>query len=556
MPEFGPPPVSGNEQLQPPTSLGIPAVNLSEQPEAVKEEQKKTKKEKSTLVKPKETGKKIGKWAAIGSGIAVAGGVIGWGISRLKFDHKVQEKIEETGIDPNQEPIEAQRKIATDQTNQFDFNQFGRIGLKQSDIDLSQISNPEIISPVFLRMSAEFGDDWLLPPAINENGQVTGPISEASFNDWVNALQLDPAAAAEFKINYPIYRENQQLFSQFLLNHGASQRLVDFLSKAEELKIQDTDVNTWQGTVETPDRYELLEQWLNQHSSIEGGMIGRSIPVEKREQEESTWEWVEPIYDMAENVGIHPEDVLGKMASLRAEWQHDPNAISRELKVVEMAVQVMPDKKMALYSNFSATNADWIMSCLMVGLMAVGLNRNPAAILVNKMGEPIGAMKEHSTALTNKLREIGETIMIELREKSGEFSNWVEEQRQEKNSRQLVSRLRNGLSLSRQFVFDLGGILNNANNQDLRDLVLTEGPNWFRHFPETHPEMPQILRFFGCTNYQELQSLANQPERIVNQLYKTLIGRGKKADLRKTEQVKELIALYRKASGFNEVSRQ
>ncbi len=193
--------------------------------------------------------------------------------------------VEKAGIDTNQDPIEAERKIATDQTNKFDFQQIARVGLDQSDIHLNQISDPEIINQVFLRMSADYGNDWLLPPAMDEAGNIIGPVSEAAYNDWVTALQLDPAAAAEFKGNYKTFRDNPQLFSKFLLNHGASQRLVDFLLKADELKIQDKEPDTWQGTTENPDRYEFLQQWLNQHSSIkERGKTELNVSVEQQKQ--------------------------------------------------------------------------------------------------------------------------------------------------------------------------------------------------------------------------------------------------------------------------------
>ena len=124
------------------------------------------------------------------------------------------------------------------------------------------------------------------------------------------------------------------------------------------------------------------------------------------------------------------------------------------------------------------------------------------------------------------------------------------------------------MSLSREFVFDLGGILNNPQNQDLRDLVLTEGPNWFRYMPESHQEMPQILRFFGCKNYAELQTLGKQPTLIAPKLEELLSvkvrefrkrGRGKERGVKlKIRRVlsgnaEKLIALYKskEASGFN-----
>jgi len=158
------------------------------------------------------------------------------------------------------------------------------------------------------------------------------------------------------------------------------------------------------------------------------------------------------------------------------------------------------------------------------------------------------------------IKQRGEELLQRLKQ----APEIIEEVRVKENSRRLVNRLKHGLSLSRKVVLDLGAVLLNPDNQDMRDLILTEGPNWFRHVPENHPEIKQIMSFFGCQTYQGLQNLARRPELISSRLEQLLTlkireyterGRGRERGMKlKTQEIlpenaRKLIELYQASAG-------
>ncbi|MDZ7586561.1 MAG: hypothetical protein U0946_02295 [Patescibacteria group bacterium] len=497
---------------------------------------------KAEKTKQRKKRKKALAWIGA-TGVGVGGIIIA-----KRIGMKEVERVQAEATPTTESPLGGGNTLEDNSAN-YHYITIGRVGFQNSGYSLD-INNPQtFISKEFVEMGAKFGGDFLLPPGYNDHGEITGQVSEAVVNDWAKVLNVDPT---EIRQNYVYWQTYPEEFRQFLLKHGVSQTVVDFLAKLEELETEDADKASWfGGPGNPPDRYEKLQEWLKE----KGIIIGKIETGNKL-----SWDWVESTSNIAEKIGVNPQDVLGLTATLRAEGQYG-GSVDWQLKAVEGAAQAIPD---ILQSGFVATNADWATSYILVGLMAVGAGIRPAAILKDWV-----AMQGQE--LRDKLAIVGKEIIDNLREKSPEFRGWTEEERQQRNSRQLVNRLRNGLSLSREFVFDLGGILNNPQNQDLRDLVLIEGPNWFRHMPETHPEIGQILRFFGCRNYSELQVLAKQPTLIVPKLEELLTlkikeyrerGKGKDRGIRLSvhkilpEDAEGLIVLYKKASGFNQGKNQ
>lgn len=221
--------------------------------------------------KPKKLAKVWKVRGVIGSGVVALGGVGVWLYNKKRFERVLKEAKEEVSGGAGNEPVQ----VIQNQYADFDFRQIGNIGLERTGIDLKNLSNPKkLIGKPFLRMAAKFGDDFLVPPVIGADGRVVQEVSEAVVSNWVNGLNLNPTEAANFRQNYVFYRTHPQEFGQFLLQYGASPTVVNFLSKAEELKTQDSDLNTWYGGPGNPsDRYERLQQWLQENTTIAIGKI-------------------------------------------------------------------------------------------------------------------------------------------------------------------------------------------------------------------------------------------------------------------------------------------
>ena len=252
-------------------------------------------------------------------------------------------------------------------------------------------------------------------------------------------------------------------------------------------------------------------------SAIEGG----------KERQKLSWDDVKAIFEMARENGIDAEQVLSNGFTLGTELQVSPAQV--EIKALDMA---------------QAETGGTSFEAIFLGfMMVVSFARPRFAKILN----------------FNEIKQKGQ----ELLQKLSREPQIMEEARVRENSRRLVNRIKNGLSLSRTVVMDLGGVLLDPNNQDMRDLILTEGPNWFRHLPPDHPEINYLMNFFGCENYQQLQNLAIHPEEISGRLEKLLtikikkisvMGRGKdrREKLRKMRQIltddqRKIIDLYRLA---------
>ncbi len=137
----------------------------------------------------------------------------------------------------------------------------GRVGFGSSGYSLDIKDPPMFINKDFVEMAAKFGVGFLLPSGYDNDGNKTGEVSEAVVNNWANVLNLEPA---EVRQNYVAWRNNPQEFVAILQQHGASQTVVNFLSKADELKKNDATPETWL------DRNTELQQWWQQNSAAIG----------------------------------------------------------------------------------------------------------------------------------------------------------------------------------------------------------------------------------------------------------------------------------------------
>ncbi|MFH0942707.1 MAG: hypothetical protein V1810_00890 [Candidatus Beckwithbacteria bacterium] len=490
-----------------------------------------------------------------GTALAVASQVI-------KGSREGQEIRQETTLTPNafgDGSESSQEQITQNQYADYDFMQIGNIGLERTGINLENLDNPEtLINKPFLRLVAKFGDDFLIPPEVSLDGKIIQEVSEAVVADWVNALHLNSEEAADFRGNYVFYRTHSEEFGKFLLEHGASQTIVDLLLKAEELKTQDTDPASWYGGAGNPsDRYEKLQQWLLGEGIVigktEGKMVlpraakvkwGNEVRIPRGElglQQEMIANSY--LVETAGSFGINAQEVLGNMATLQAELAVNQRDGDGRYKTLEMARAALPEEMKVAGGNSLATNID-VATMWVLGVMAVAGFTRPRleGLFKDKTGD---TFKE----VTAKLVEIGKVF----------FGKLTDDERRVNNVRRLVNRLKNGLSLSREFVFDLGEKLMNPDDQDMKDLITIEGPNWFRFIQEDHPEAGQIIRFFGCKDYEDLQNLAIWPNLIAQRLRELLPTkireyaekgrgreRGNKVTIRKPFPENErLIELYR-----------
>ena len=222
--------------------------------------------QKKALKGTSEAGKKWRAGLAIGGGIVTAGGLGAWLYNIISFNKTYKEAKEEVTGGAGNEPIQ----VIQNQYADYDFRQIGNIGLERTGIHLKDLSDPRaLINKPFLRLAAKFGDDFLVPSIVNAEGNLVQEVSDAVVTDWVNGLKLNTAEAADFRQNYVFYQTHPQEFGQFLLKHGALPTVVDFLSKAEELKTQDSDPVSWFGGAGNPqDRYEKLQEWLMENNII------------------------------------------------------------------------------------------------------------------------------------------------------------------------------------------------------------------------------------------------------------------------------------------------
>jgi len=277
------------------------------------------------------------------------------------------------------------------------------------------------------------------------------------------------------------------------------------ISPADQLLLK----QYWQGTGRT---------WV-----VSGGRIER--------QHKLSWEFVQQIFEMAQTSGANPEAVVGNGLTLQAELEASPG--QAEIKALDMA-----------QASLGATSFDSITGTILGLMMVIGFGRKRLTGIFD-----ISVIKQRGEELLQRLKQAPEII---------------EEVRVKENSRRLVNRLKHGLSLSRKVVLDLGAVLLNPDNQDMRDLILTEGPNWFRHVPENHPEIRQIIGFFNCQTYQGLQNLARRPELISPRLEQLLTlkfkefnerGAGRERGMKlKTQEIlpenaRKLIELYQASAG-------
>lgn len=279
--------------------------------------------------------------------------------------------------------------------------------------------------------------------------------------------------------------------------------------------------------ISTQDQQLLLQYWQ---------ATGRKwlTPEGKIEtQHKMSWTDIQAIFDMASQSGSKPEEVLGSILTLQAELT--TSQAGAEAKALEMA-QV----------TAGAASVDSIGGALMGIMVVFGIGRPRLWELMHR-GET--TVNEKLRIVTEEGKKALERIRIGLARP--EIS---EEQRRLENSRRLVNRLRHGLSLSREVMQDVGAMLVDPNNQDMKDLLETEGANWFRHVPETHPEINQIMGFFGCQNFRQLQELGQYPEQIVDRLHEVFKTGRRTSHKTQNRQILDLISLYYQAS--RKVDRQ
>jgi len=240
-----------------------------------------------------------------------------------------------------------------------------------------------------------------------------------------------------------------------------------------------------------------------------------------------SWADVQAIFDMASQSGANPEEVLGNILTLQAELT--TSQAGAEAKALDMA-----------QATAGVASIDSISGALMGIMVVFGIGRPRLWNLIYQAGATVNQQLEI-------VNQEGQAVLAKIKAKLArpEIS---EEQRRLENSRRLVNRLRHDLSLSREVMQDVGAMLVNPNNQDMRDLLETEGVNWFRHVPETHPEIKQILGFFGCQNFQQLQELGQHPEQIVDRLHEVFQTGRRTSHKTQNRQILDLISLYYQAS--------
>ncbi|MBU1323093.1 hypothetical protein KKE48_00235 [Patescibacteria group bacterium] len=224
--------------------------------------------------KPGNSAKAWGIVGAVGGTLTLAGAAAGAIYNKRSFDRALKDAEEEVTGGAGNEPIQ----VTQNQYADYNFKQIGNIGLERTGIHLKDLSDPRaLINKPFLRLAAKFGDDFLAPPVVDKDGKVVLEVSEAVVANWIEALNLNSAAAADFRQKYVHYRTHPDEFGQFLLENGASPIVVDFLSKAEELKLQDADPATWlSNDPSNPDRYEKLQQWLQGKGIVIGKIEGKT----------------------------------------------------------------------------------------------------------------------------------------------------------------------------------------------------------------------------------------------------------------------------------------
>jgi len=240
-----------------------------------------------------------------------------------------------------------------------------------------------------------------------------------------------------------------------------------------------------------------------------------------------SWADGQAIFDMASQSGANPEEVLGNILTLQAELT--TSQAGAEAKALDMA-----------QATAGVASIDSISGALMGIMVVFGIGRPRLWNLIYQAGATVNQQLEI-------VNQEGQAVLAKIKAKLArpEIS---EEQRRLENSRRLVNRLRHDLSLSREVMQDVGAMLVNPNNQDMRDLLETEGVNWFRHVPETHPEIKQILGFFGCQNFQQLQELGQHPEQIVDRLHEVFQTGRRTSHKTQNRQILDLISLYYQAS--------
>lgn len=252
--------------------------------------------------------------------------------------------------------------------------------------------------------------------------------------------------------------------------------------------------------------------------------------VENRaERQRLSWDDVRNIFEMARENGMNGGEILGAGFTLAAELAVSP--ARAEIKALDMA-----------QAGLGISTFDSLTGTFLGFMMVIGFSRRRFANILN-----FDEIKLKGQELLDRLKTSPEI---------------VEEIRAKDNSQKLVNRIRHGLSLSREVIMgDLGAVLLDPANQDMQDLIATEGPSWFRYLPEDHPEINYIMNFFGCRTYQELQDLAGHPETIADRLEQRLTFKTEKIDFRGqgkrrferdhrvrsviTDQQRRLIELYR-----------
>lgn len=456
---------------------------------------------------------------------------------------KQQQAVKSQGEDITQNLVRQAQKEGEDFGDNFDIKtakQEGADLVERTYQDMSRLFDEENtaskVEPALVKLIIK-------NPLVFESNQTPATNFNLIFNqrDWSIAQKLYMESLAIAAAEKGIIPNNDGLEQWLFLNEKDSVyslkvdgQTVD-ISGAHLLQIlwnEYKSADNWSMTAE--DQQLFLQYWQAR------GTIWITPEGKIEEEHKLSRSEVQQIFDMAEKIGADPAEVLGNVFTLQEEAVFSSGSV--EIRALDMAQATM-----------GVASVDNITGAVL-GLMVVfGFGRLRLSTLMSGAGTNI-----------DKALQIATQAGQELLEKFKIQPGIKEEISRQENSRRLVNRLRHGLSLSREFVLDLGSILFDPDNPDMKDLILTEGVNWFRHVPENHPETRQIMSFFGCENYQELQILAKSPALIPLKLEQLLTlkikeyrerGRGRERGLKlKTQKIlpenaRRLVELYQSLTG-------
>lgn len=379
-------------------------------------------------------------------------------------------------------------------------------------------------------------ENLISPVLLEEMAQQTGYSVEYLRSIWLQAgYDKDPIIA----------NTNREFALQVLQQapKPVDPKKIQFFQEADRL-IDNNPLSEF-----SQDRREDLIKWIQEYGLIDQGKEALSV-VEEAVIFNNP-DFASTAREITDRFGIDAGDLFGVIAGAAGEWRNQPDAIAQQLQAVEAVAAIYPEEKLALYAGLVGREFSFFAVCGLIGMVMLGRvsQRLPTAQF------PKVNFQVPIDKLTVQLVDIGRKVLDNLQKNSQEFRDWIEELKSRENAKKLERRLSNGLSLSRNPEVSVETMLVDSSNKDLRDLVLNMGLNWFGLVPENHPEAEKIMKFFGCRSYQELQELAGQQDRVVNRLYKVLVGSGKQEEARKAQH-KGLIELYKRARGFSVTENQ